>query len=493
MGILILDIGTTSMRGILYSQKGEQLAFSRRKNHPEYHDHGWVTENPQDWSRNSIEIIHDIVEQAGSQAVEAVAITSQRSSIIPVNKDGNPLMDTIMWHDVRNKEICQKLSPLNETLFAKTGARVNTVFSGSKMTWVRFEQPSIYADTFKFVNIPEYINFLMTGKYCSDYTYASRTGLFNIHTREFDPELLKLYCIEKDKLCRLVEPGSVSGYSTKTFQNLTGLTAGTPVIHAGGDQQCASIGLGVTSAGKVSIVAGTGGFLMAAAEKVPENLRDDVICNCASIPGKYVIESNVLTCSAAYDWAIREFYGIERPDYNQIEKELVSEEKITDCLVVPYFSGRGTPDWNPSARAIYANISLSTTRREMLKSTMESVFMELNNHLQTFASYINIERVYGSGGLTHSRTLNQMQADIFGRPIMFCENPEATSLGALMVTLAGIGFFSSVEEAAEQMKSFGKAETYYPDLQKHALYEAKREKMNALYEVCKGSFCINEH
>ena len=493
MSILVLDVGTTSMRGILYGTDGRQLAIAQYPNHVEFLPDGVVNESPKDWEENTVAIVRDIVRAAGNTAagkgtsaneaaaIEAVAITSQRSSIIPVDQDGRPLMDTIMWQDVRNKDICRELSAHNGEVFAKTGSRVNTVFSGSKMTWIRRERPDIYRNVHKFVNIPEYINFLMCGTYCSDYTYASRSSLMNLKAKAWDPEMLALYEVDAAKLCELKEPGSVVGHTTAAFENATGLRAGTPVIHAGGDQQCAAIGQGVTRAGNVEMVLGTGGFLMAACDDVPENLSEDVICNAASIAGKYVIEANILACSAAYDWLGRELYGMEKIDYGFMEQELSSVPGVTDCLAIPYIKGRGVPDWNADAKAVFADITLATTRAEIFKSFLESLFMEFRNHLDTFSKYVSIGNIYVSGGMTKSEAICRLLADVTGREIVVRDDREATAKGAFLVSLAGLGHYRDVDEAIRAIGGFGEEKSFSPDAGKAEAYAGKQVRMNEFY------------
>ena len=484
MSILVLDVGTTSMRGILYGAQGEKLSVAQFPNHVKFLADGVVEESPADWENNTEAIIRAIladpsVDQA---AVEAVAITSQRSSIIPVDRDGRPLMDTIMWQDVRNRDICRRIEHQNPHTFARTGSRVNTVFSGSKMTWVREERPEIYGQVFKFVNIPEYINYLMCGEYVSDFTYASRSGLMNLRDKKWDEELLALYRVDKEKLCELREPGSVVGRTTAEFEKRTGLKAGTPVIHAGGDQQCAAIGQGVTRTGNTEIVLGTGGFLMAACDEVPEALTDDVICNASSIAGKYVIEANVLACSAAYDWLGHHLYGMKEINYRFLEQELESFPEVTDCLVIPYIKGRGVPDWNANAKAIFADVSLSTTRTELFKSFVESLFLEFRNHLDIFRKYVPLGTVYVSGGMTKSQTVNQLLADVLGMEIVLRDDSEATARGAWLVALTGLGYYETVDEAIHAVGDAGAEKRYRPDPQKSAAYREKQARMNGLYQ-----------
>lgn len=483
MSILVLDVGTTSMRGILYDEWGGKIAVAQRTNHVKYEPGGWVSESPSDWEENTTEIVKAIVHNpaVNPAEIETVAITSQRSSIIPVDRDGSPLMDTIMWQDVRNREICRRLEPQNGKLFAKTGSRVNSVFSGSKMTWVRENRPEIYEKVFKFVNIPEYINLFMTGEYCSDYTYASRSGLLNLAEKRWDPELLELYHVDAAKLLPLVEPGSVAGHTSGHFEELTGLPSGIPVIHAGGDQQCAAIGQGVTKEGNVSVVLGTGGFLIAACDGIPKDLKDNVICNASSIAGKYVIEANVLACSAAFDWFVHELYGMDKIDYDVTEEELLKIQGVTDVLVIPYLKGRGAPDWNADAKAVFAEVTLATKRYELFKGLMEGIFLELANHLDNFLEYISLENVYASGGITKSAALCQLFSDVTGRTVNVRRDPESTAMGAYLVALTGLGKFGSVAEAAEKLGVLEGVRIYEPDPVKHAAYLEKQKRMNAYY------------
>lgn len=484
MGLLILDIGTTSMRGTVYDLEGNKMAVCQVPTHPVFGSNGYVFEDPADWSDNTLKIINTVIRETGKDMIEAVAITSARTSITPVDGDGKPLMDTIMWQDTRNRSICMKLSSHNRMCFDHTGAPVNTVFSGSKMTWIRENCPELYSKVHKFLNIPEYIIYLMTGNFCSDYTYASRTGLMDIRKKVWDPDMLRLYQVEEEKLCRLIEPGQIAGTVGAEFASLSGLKDGIPVIHSGGDQQCAAVGQNVVREGCVSVVLGTGGFLIAACDQVPENLNRDVICNCSSIAGKYVIESSVLACSAAFDWFASELYGMrENTDYYVTESELEKEKGVTSCLVLPYFEGRGTPDWNASAKAAFLNVTLATRRSEMFKSMMESIFMELDNHLQVFRNYTKVDKIMISGGLTASRALNQLQADVYGQQVHLNTEKEATTLGAYLVALTGLGYYSSVEEAGEKLGGFRSRKDYVPDMAKHVQYAEKQKEMNRIYQL----------
>lgn len=485
MSILVIDIGTTSMRGILYDHEGRVLAMHRSENHLIFLGDSLIEENPTDWYDNTVEIIQNIISQSGETDFEAIAVTAQRSSMIPVDQNGHPLSAAIMWQDTRNRQICRHLSQYNPMLYEKTGAEVSTVFSGSKMTWIRRNMPEVYEHTHKFLNIPEYVVYCMSGEFVSDTTYASRTGLMDIRTAEWDQDILDLYEVEKEKLCRLIEPGEIAGYVSKKFAETAGIKTGIPILHCGGDQQCAAIGHGIISEGPVSVTVGTGGFIAAALKTLPQKLPGSVIINRSSVPHEFILETNVLSCGAAYDWCAKQLYGMETIDHSLLDEELRKENHISTPLVLPYFSGKGAPQWNPMAKAVFSGITTATRRSELFKSIMESIFMEISSQIEWISELSPVSRINLGGGLSGSETLNQLQADIYGRSVYSQDDPEATAFGALLCTLCTLGDHSSIQDAYDALSKAKKFRVFEPDPELHRQYEIKRVEMNRLYTVIK--------
>lgn len=485
MNTLIIDIGTSSMRGILFAEDGRKLDVQQVKYQPTKYADGRIEQSPEDWTGSVERIASASVQAAAAQGetIDAVAVTAQRSAILPVDADGAPLMDTIMWQDRRNAGICEELEPYNDLVFEKSGARINTVFSGSRMAWIVRNCPEVCEKLYKFVNIPEYVMHHMTGGYVTDTTYGSRSHLMNLRERRWDAQMLELFGIKEEQLCRLQEPGSVCGTVTEAFAARTGLRAGIPVISSGGDQQCAAIGQGAFREGNLSIVAGTGGFLVAALDEVPENLSPRLICNCSSVSGHYMVEANVLTCCSAFDWFCQNFYDWDDGvDYAKINRDLEAVDgTAAQPVVLPYFQGRSTPEWNPQARAVFGEVSLATGRKELLKGLLEGICLEIQNNIRLFGDYAGIEQAYISGGLTNSAVINQLQSDIYGIPLYHMEDSESTALGALMVALVGLGVYPSIDAAFERIRGGAKMDCYRPRMELHEQYEAKRARMNELY------------
>lgn len=488
---LVIDVGTSSMRGILYTKSGKSLSSKQIRYSPKHKMNGEVVQDPKEFTDALVTIVHSVCshQEFLAREIAFISITAQRSSIIPVDQQGVPLMNTIMWQDIRNTEICEELSLHNDLIFEKSGAKVNTVFSGGKMSWIRQKRPDIYNGSYKLLNIAEYLIHFMTGKFITDYTYGSRSNLMNLKTRSWDDPLLEIFLLDKEKLCDLIEPGSVCGTITADFSKKSGLKQGIPVVSAGGDQQCAAIGQGIFLEGTASIVVGTGAFLVVSSEDIPSNLSDNLICNCSSENGKYIIEANILTCSSAFDWFCKNFYDWKQGqiDYKRINNDL---EKIygntEDCLVLPYFQGRSTPEWNPTAKALFSNITLGTKREEIMKAILEGIFLEISTNIQVLSQYTNIHTAYISGGLTNSSVMNHMQADVYGIPLYRMKDSESTSLGALIVTLVKQGIFSSYEEAFKMIRNSDETEKYDFQEKLHEGYKEKLKEMNQMYKKVYG-------
>lgn len=487
MNILVIDVGTSSMRGILFTQGGKVLTESQTLYRVLYMENSWVEQAASDWENALYNIMKEIVKTAEENKwnIDAITITSQRSSVIPVDQSIRPLCNAIMWQDKRTNEICEQLNPQNDKIFSLCGSRVNPVFSASKMTWIRENRPEIYAKTYKFLVIPDYLNYLMTGTLCTDYTYGSRSSLMNIHTHEWDQELLDIFRVKREKLCDLVEPGSICGKVKKEFAELTGCPVGTPVITAGGDQQCGAIGQGVVKKGVLSVTAGTGGYLITATNEVPEHLEQDVLCNFSSIQGQYILESSVLTCCSAFDWFCREFY--DGCGYDEINAAVASSPITSNgCLCLPYFQGRSTPDWNNMAKGIFANVTLGTSKADMLRSLLEGICYEIGNGIDTMKKYLAISDIYVNGGLTNSEAFNQIQCNTYGTKIIRRGKADATARGALMVAAQAMGAYDSVEDAFKEIGQNDEVKVYLPQEESVLHYEKGRAQMNRLYKKVWG-------
>lgn len=488
MNILVLDVGTSSMRGILFNQSGHQIFHHQTLYHVDYQSDIIAEQNPEDWKLALYEISRSVSHFCvqNGLSIDGISITSQRSTIIPVDSGGAPVRNAIMWQDKRNAAICSALKDSEAELFHKTGSPLNTVFSGSKITWIKQNEPEIYKKTCKFLTVADYLVFLMTGEFKTDHTYGARSLLMNIHSFQWDDSLLKLFDVDSEKLCPLCAPGSILGYTTSGFEKQTSILSGIPVISAGGDQQCAALGHGVFFPGSMEITVGTGAFILAFCDKIPDTLSCDVICSAHSIPGKYVLESSMLTCASLYNWMQNNFYDTCSPNVLETMNSnvLSSPAGSNGCICLPYFQGRGTPQWTPHATGGFFNITLNTTRADMTRSVLEAIAFETCSNIEVLEKYLGeINNISIGGGLTHFSEFNQIQSDVYQKTLTHYHNSEQTAWGAWTLAAVTLGLYDNYENALNQLKQGEAFEIYEPCQTDLEIYNQQRFKLKKLFDT----------
>lgn len=490
MGIAVLDIGTSSMRGILYNQWGEKLFFRQVSYSPIYLERNRVEQDPSDWSGAMEQVMAACGEYARQhgERIEGISLTSQRSSLIPVDRDGNPLGRAIMWQDKRSGEVWDELEPLTEEIFARTGCRINPVFSGPKMLWLHRFRPELYEKTARLAVIPEFILHEMTGTWAVDATYGSRSLLMNLHTREWDEKLLKLFRVDREKLSPIREPGTVAGRINKACAGKTGLIEGTPVVSAGGDQQCAALGLGMIVQGSVEVSAGTGAFIMAACARAPEHLKETVICNVSAIPGEYLLESSILSCASVFNWFMRLCYGMNEKNredvYRTVNREIeLSLRKGEGPMVLPLFQGRGTPDWNSRAKGTLHNLTMETERGDIGRAILEGLAYEIAVNMDVIKEYVGEPgEVCACGGLLNSPVFSRILSGAFGRPVRSYADNEATAIGAWMSGAVALGAYPDYRTAFAQGRKGHTAKEIRAEENLAEQYARGKEQYCSLYE-----------
>lgn len=497
--ILVFDVGTSSMRGILYNEKGKAVFKSQIKYNPKYLEDNCCEQAPSEWENGLISISKEIAEKAKSQSFEinAISLTSQRSSVIPVDKKGKPLHNAIMWQDKRTCKICDELKNHEKEIFALTGSKVNPIFTAPKMTWLKRNLPDIYNKAYKLITIHDFLLFLLTGNYVTDHSIASRSLLFNISTMQWDKWLLKIFDLDEEKLCSLVEPGAICGYVTDEMAARCGLPAGTPVISAGGDQQNAALGLNIINQGSLEVNTGTGSYIIASSDKPRFDEKMRIICNVSAIPGKYILEAGMPTTGTVYRWFNENFYSEESSKencYQKINKDAEDAPAGSNGLMLlPHFQGRGAPHFNPLAKGLFYNVTLGTKRSDFARAILEGIACEVYENIKIIQEMTGeIGMVSAAGGLTGFDLFNQIQADMYNKKVQCYENEEASSLGAWMSAAKTTGLFASYEAAFAAAVEGTNTRIYESNNESFTKYEELKKRRKALYEAldCSGVYKI---
>ncbi len=508
-GIITVDIGTTSMRAILFDENGINRAVSQRENPPIYYSDGRVEQDARTWEGILAEVLSGCARAALSAhlKISALSLTAQRSSVIPVDREGRPLHPAVMWQDLRTQSLCGGMRGDSPEVYRRTGLKISPVFSAIKMRWFREEMPDLYSRTWKMAGIQDFALFLLTGRFVTDRCLASRTNLLNLRTLDWDPDLIELFGVDRSMLCELVNQGSVCGRLLPGLASATGLPAGLPVVSAGGDQQCAALGLGLLAADRIVANTGTGSYIIGHSDHPVLDERERVFCNLSALPGAYILEAGTLTSGTVYKWFAQNFYGYPADGISGQDREndqgkgrfsdvnADAESSLPGAhglILIPHFKGAGAPHWNPDSRGVFYNLTLSSTRGDMARAVLEGIASEMAENidlLEELAGPIGMVRV--SGGLTRFGLFNQIQADMYGRLVVRPGETEATALGAWISAAACTGLYpdhARAYAAAEAgAATAGHGETEYRPGPAEALYAGLRKKKKILYTALEKS------
>lgn len=486
--VLVIDTGTSSMRGILFQKDGNQVFSFSQQYGLAFGADGQAT-MPASVFRDALLNISAACAVRAKQAslrISALAFTSQRSSVMAIAQDGTPLSPFLMWFDKRSAGFCRWENERHgPEIYGISGMRLTTVSSAPKMRWLKDAEPALYEKAYKLIGIHDYLLFLSTGHFVTDTSLASRTCLMDIRQLSWSPRLADMFSLDLEKLCDIVAPGTLVGLVCKEFSDLSGLAEGMPVITAGGDQQCGVLGQGVYEPGTASINNGTATYLSTPLEKP---IRDDAMqinLNTACYGGGWIAEAGNTGSGIVYQWLNKEFFhsGSEPPGLNGINAAVAAVPPGSDGLICATdFAGRGCPSTDPEARGIFANISIDMTRGHFARSALEGICFDVREAYEHLVGLgVSIKNLYSSGGLTKFSQFNKMLTDILGIPVRVRRQSEATALGAFLVTALSLGWFPSPSAFfSAHGQDFIQ---YHPDPQLFAQYSRsfeQRRKLKAL-------------
>lgn len=452
--ILALDQGTTSSRAILFDRQGQIRAMAQEEFTQYYPQPGWVEHDPRDIWRGQLKVGRLALERLGIQAdqVAAIGVTNQRETTILWDKEsGQPVYPAIVWQCRRTAEMIDSITAAgwSEKIKAKTGLIPDAYFSASKIAWIldnvegvreRAERGEILfgtVDTWLIWN-------LTGGVHVTDYTNASRTMLFNIHTREWDSELLELFKIPACILPQ-VKPSSCLYGKTRDFW----FGGEIPVAGAAGDQQAALFGQCCFQPGEVKSTYGTGGFMLMNTGKEAVSSESGLLTTMAAALGEepaYALEGSVFVSGALIQWLRDELRILDAsPDS---EFFAVKAKDNGGVYMVPAFTGMGAPYWNQYARGMIVGLTRSTSKAQLIRAALEAIAYQTVDVCRAMEkdAGIGLKSIQVDGGASKNDFLMQFQSDVLGTVVIRPACVETTALGAAFLAGLAVGFWKNQEE-----------------------------------------------
>lgn len=479
--IMALDQGTTSSRAILFNKQGEIVHVSQKEFTQIFPKPGWVEHDPnQIWS-SILACIAGVLSEKDikPEQVAGIGITNQRETTVVWDKEtGKPVYNAIVWQSRQTADICDELKEKGYTDFVreKTGLEIDAYFSGTKVKWIldNVEGAREKAEQGKllFGTIDTWLVWKLSGgkAHVTDYSNASRTMMFNIHTLEWDQELLDLLTVPKSMLPE-VRPSSEI-YAKTNPVHFFGQEV--PIAGIAGDQQAALFGQACYSEGMAKNTYGTGCFmLMNTGEKAVASKHGLVTTIAWGIDGKveYALEGSIFVTGSAIQW-LRD--GLRMIKSAPESEDYATKVDSTDGVyLVPAFVGLGAPYWDQDARGTVVGITRGTTKEHFIRATLESIAYQTKDVLTAMEadSGIKLKSLRVDGGAVKNNFLMQFQSDILNVPVERPKVIETTALGAAYLAGLAVGYWNSKDEIAKQWEIDRKFEPDMDEETRNKLYE----------------------
>jgi glycerol kinase len=459
--ILALDQGTTSSRAMLFDREGNIVSSAQKEFEQIYPQPGWVEHDPQAIWSTQAGVAAEAVTRAGlnGASIAAIGITNQRETTIVWDRDtGQPVYNAIVWQDRRTADFCDALKAQGHeaTVRAKTGLPIDAYFSATKIRWILDNVPGARekarAGKLAFGTVDSWLvwNFTQHELHVTDVTNASRTMLFDIHTRRWDDALLALFDIPRSMLPD-VRPSSEIYGPTKT----TLFASKIPIAGIAGDQHAALFGQMCTTSGMVKNTYGTGCFLMMNTGAKPIESSHHLVTTIAWQIGddvQYALEGSIFIAGAVVQW-LRDGLGIIQRAAD-IEPLAASVAHADGVYLVPAFAGLGAPHWNARARGSLFGVTRGTTSAHLARAALDAIAYQSLDVLAAMEadSGIRIGELRVDGGASANDLLMQFQADLLGVDAVRPRITETTALGAAYLAGLAVGYWPSVDALRSQWR-----------------------------------------
>lgn len=479
--ILVIDIGTSSVRGLILDHAGAIRKSIQYEYCVQVLDGETALQDPE----VILNYVFKILTLSGEwfretkNRLEAISVTGQRSSVIPVMEDGKVLAPAISWQDRRSGGICSSFQSQWKEIYQITGMKLSPVFSAPKMMYLKQNNRDVYERAYKLVGFQEYILFHLTHEFATDTSIASRTSLFDIRRIEWSDDLIRLFGLSKDKLCPIVDVGEIMGEAADEVLGLLGMQGHIPVISAGGDQQCAALGMGCIGQGSIEVNSGTGAYAIGISDRPVFHPDMSLNCNVSAIKGKWIVEGAVLSAGRSVEWFVKEFFanGKEK-DYETFMKACEQVPPGANGVIVsPSLAGKGTPDWNPKIRGGIIHLSFSNKKEEFARALLEGIAAELWDCVDAVEKLTGVEcrHIKAGGGLLKNQTYGQILSDMFGKIIDQPEVREVTGIGAWISAETALGNYGSYEDAFGEYDKTVRKKVWLPNEEVTKMYRGIAE------------------
>jgi glycerol kinase len=455
--ILAIDQGTSSTKSLIFDDKGQAIAKGSENLHTQYLTDGFVEQDPEDIYQNVLISVQKCLQEFYKKGFEVkdiagIGISNQRETFVVWDKNGKPLHNAVVWQCKRSVQICEELKQrdLSQTINQKTGLVIDPYFSATKLIWL-FQnngtvRTAIQSGNAYFGTIDTWLLYKFTNgkEYATDYTNASRTLLFNLHTLQWDDELIAAFGLTGINLPVIKSSSAVFGETT--LNGLVGTTI--PITALIGDSHAAAFGEGCFEKGTAKATMGTGcSILMNIGDKPVQSQNGMVTTICWSIEGRidYALEGVIVSCGATIEWLKNELNLFTDSRKTEAMANAVADNG--GVYLIPAFSGLGSPYWQMDRRASLTGMSFGTTKNHIVRAALESIPYQIKDVIVVMEKDAALELIElnADGGITGNGFVMQFLTDLLNKHVATIGMPDVSALGAAFLAGLKVGVYDSIE------------------------------------------------
>ena len=487
MNYLCIDVGTTCCKCQLFSNDGRILEYFSE-------EYGFLKQGGKNYidTQKIWSCLKDMIQKiAKKHEISSFCVSSLGESFVLLDENDELLFPPMLYTDGRGSDEASKISEIfgEEEIFKITGVIPHSMYSISKLLWIRNNYPELYARADKLLLVGEYVGYLLSGKRIIDYSLASRTGIFDVERLEFSEEMLNRLDVSPSLFSTPMRAGSIVGKIKPELMEELGIKGDPCLVLGSHDQVCTALGAGLLKEGDAVDGMGTVECITTLFSQKTDNYkmgRQGYPCVPYAIEGLYCTYILNYSCGSTVNWfkknIMHGYCSGEKSFFDYIEKAMPNTP--TGIIMLPYFGGAATPYQDIDARGAFIGLTTETTDSELYKAIMEGTSMEMRLNAETVKEYsIEISELVATGGGANSKKWLQIKSDIQNLPIKILRSSEGGLCGCAMLSAVALGGAKNFEEAKDIFVKY--AESFTPDHISHENYESSYSKYKKLYTTLK--------
>jgi Sugar (pentulose and hexulose) kinases len=477
--IITIEIGTGAIRIVAFDMEGNMLG-STKGSYPTFHAKpDYSEQDPEQIFITMLYLLKIFLNEKihpKKHDVQCICFSSAMHSVLPIDKNGVPIGNAMVWSDNRAKKEADELkeSPLGKELYYRTGTPIHAMSPLNKIVWLRNNDPGRFSAADKFLSIKTYILEQLTGEYVIDHSVASATGMMNIHTLTWDDDAVKYAGISKDKLADLATVFHIAGKLKPEYQASLRLHDRVKLIIGSSDGCMATLGAGVWGDGKATVTLEESGAIRVVGKEILQDEKQRLF-NYLLAEGNYVSGGPTNNVGSAFEWYAKQFGDFNKVyELDDCIRNLINDAAkvpVGSCglIFLPYLQGERAPMWNANARGVYFGLNIKHELQHLVRATIEGILYAFYSISKVLEEHRIIACLSANGTYASFPVWMQMMADIFDKPVNIKKNsgPDSVACGSYLVGATEMGLYKDLEHAAQKVKL---QESYHPQEQNHKIY-----------------------